>query len=187
MQQQDSSDPTGVSGDRDSKQLKRARERKQNAALQMKIAGATWQEIAEVMGYPTARQALVAVEKALETQLKSENNQAKMRTLAGQRLERLLRSAWPKAINPEHPEHLVALTKVREVLRDHVTLYGLAAPSEVVVHSPTATEIERWVAQVVSASAPQIAEYDIFEGELVEPDDEDPDDGPPGVLALTGG
>jgi hypothetical protein len=163
---QDSSHPTGVTGNRTT--ALRARERKTNAALQMKLAGATWEEIADVIGYPTPRQALVAVERALERELKTEPSQAKMRALAGARLERLLRSCWSKAIDPAHPEHLVALAKAREIVDRHAKLYGLDAPTEVVVHNPTVHELEAWVATVVSETHPALPEYDIFEGEVVD-------------------
>lgn len=169
MTAQDSTDPTGVKDDGVNRgAVVRARERKANAALQMKMAGATWDEIAEVIGYPTPRQAIVAVERALERELKTDQSQAKMRALAGQRLERLLRSCWSKAIDPNNPEHLQALTKAREVIDRHAKLYGLDAPTEVVVHSPTTSELERWVASVISGVAPKVDEYDIFEGEIIE-------------------
>lgn len=180
--QQDSTDPTGVrvperKAGGPPPEAVRARERKANAALQMKMAGADWADIAEVLGYPTARQALVAVERALEVGLKTEQSQAMMRSMAGKRLERLLRSCWPKAIDPENPEHLVALTKAREIIDRHAKLYGLDAPTEVVVHSPSMRELEQWVAKVSASQLPQVEEFDIFEGEVISDTDDDPDDG----------
>lgn len=185
--QQDSTDPTGVSVTRKGQggppaTAIRARERKANAALQMKMAGADWSDIAEVLGFPTARQAMVAVERSLEKGLKTESSQAMMRAMAGKRLERLLRSCWPKAIDPENPEHLIALTKAREIIDRHAKLYGLDAPTEVVVHSPSVRELEQWVAKVTASQLPQVEEYDIFEGEIVE----DGDEGEGGVPALVG-
>jgi hypothetical protein len=140
----------------------RARERKANAAVELRLAGATWDQIALTVGYPTAREALVAVERALEKHL-GEQDREKLRDLAGFRLERLLRSVWGKAIDPDHPEHLTAATKAREIIDRHARLYGLDAPTEVVVHSPTQQEIERWVSQVVSHSLPEVEEYDIID------------------------
>jgi hypothetical protein len=109
---------------------------------------------------------MVATEKALEKQLASEGDREKLRRLANARLERLLRSVWPKAIDPENPDHLLALTKAREVIADHRKLYGLDAPTEVVVHQPTLHELEQWVARVVTATVPAVEEYDILEGEF---------------------
>lgn len=164
---QDSSHPTGVApdeGDKNNDQtLIRARDRKANAALQMRLAGATWEEIAEAIGYPTARAALVATERALEKELQTEESQKAMRGIAGKRLERLLRGVWTKAINPDNPEHLAAVTKARELIGQHSKLYGLDAPTEHVVHSPSQQELEAWVSEVVVLQRPQLEEGDIFD------------------------
>lgn len=171
--QQDSSHPTGVDTDAPGSDPARARDRKANAALQMKLAGATWDEIAEVIGYPTARQALVATERALEKELHEERSQRHLRGLAGKRLERLLRSVWSKAINPEHPEHLQAVARAREVIDRHAKLYGLDAPTEFVVSSPSASQLEAWVASVVQQRSPQVEEANIFDAEVVEDESEE--------------
>ena len=152
MQQQDSNHPTGVSADTDRGSVYRSRSRKANAAVSMRLGGARWDEIAVALGYPTARQALVATEKALERELGSQGDRTAMRSLAGARLERLLRSVWPKAMNPDHPDHLVAVTKAREVIAQHAKLYGLDAPTEIVVSTPTMSEIEAWVSQITSVA-----------------------------------
>lgn len=168
MREQNSNDPTGVSGTgRQSNGVARARARKANASIQMRLAGATWEEIAISLGYPTARQALVATERALEKQLATDDDREKMRRLAGQRLDRLLRSVWPKAIDPDHPDHLIATTKAKEIIDRHAKLYGLDAPAEVIVHSPTQQELEAWVVRLVTMSQPQVEEFDILEGEVV--------------------
>lgn len=169
MQAQDSSDPTGVRhvGALNPGAPARARNRKANAAVSMRLAGATWNEIASALGYPTPRQALVATEKALERNLLEEDRNS-LRRLAGARLDRLLMSVWPKAINGDHPEHLYAVTKARELIDRHAKLFGLDAPTEIVVHNPTQTELESWVASVVSLGVPPVQEFDILEGEIVE-------------------
>lgn len=175
MRRQDSTHPTGVSTDEGRDQrggtgrstVSAARARKANAAVQLRLAGATWEEIALALGYPTPRQALVATEKALEKQLDSDVDREKMRKLAGQRLERLLRSVWGKAVDENHPDHLLAATKAREIIDRHAKLFGLDAPTEVVVHSPTQQELESWVLKVVNLGAPSAEPYDIF-GEVVE-------------------
>lgn len=169
--EQNSEDPTGVSSPRPGTELNRARSRKANSAIQLRLSGATWAEIAEALGYPTARAALVATEKALEKQLTENGDRERMRNLAGQRLERLLRGVWSKAINPEDPEHLLASTKAREIIGQHAKLFGLDAPTEIVVHSPTAVELERWVAQVVTVGQPQVEEFDIFDADVIDDDD----------------
>lgn len=182
MQVQDSTDPTGVAevdprpttgarkgGPRGSTVL--ARNRKAAAALDLSLSGMTWENIARAMGYPTPRAARVAVERALAKEL-SEDTDAKdrMRAKADMQLSRLLRSLWSKAIDPDHPDHLIANSKARELIADHRKLYGLDAPSEVIVHNPTTTQIDEWVARVLNARPDQISveEYDVIVGEVVD-------------------
>ena len=172
MIEQNSEDPTGVSGDDSSHHnLVRARTRKANAALALALAGASWAEIAEAVGYPTPRQARVSVEQALEKRL-DEEDKAKMRTLAGARLERLLRSVWTKAVDPENPEQMIALGRAREIIGDHRRLFGLDAPAEIIVHQPTRAELEQWVAKVTQLETPLVEEVDVFE---VEWEDDPPE------------
>lgn len=167
---QDPAHETGVSvveGTRDKDSATRPRERKANDALEMRLMGYGWDDIARVLGYPTPRAALVAFETALEKQLLDDHDStAKMRDLAGRRLERLLRAVWGKAIDPDDPEQLPAVDRAVKVLAEHSRLFGLNAPSEMVVHSPTATEIQGFVAKVVSAANSQIEEGSIFDDDI---------------------
>lgn len=165
---QDPEDPTGVAWDGDGTYPTRARTRKAAAGLQMKLAGATWAEIAMTLGYPTPRAALVAVETCLEAELHETDQRAKLRSMASLRLDRLLRSVWPKAIDPENPEHLLAVTKARELIATFTKLHGLDAPSEVIVHSPTAEAIEAWVAKAVAVGLPNVDEDDVLELEAAD-------------------
>lgn len=174
MQAQDSTDPTGVAAHKrmndPGNYAGRARQRKANAALQMRLAGATWHEIASGLGYPTPRTAMVATEKALERELATTEDREKMRKLAGARLERLIRAVWGKAIDPDNPDQMIAVSKAREVVADHRKLFGLDAPTEVVVHNPSEAELEAWVARVVATQIPVVEEFDIIAGEIEGPD-----------------
>ena len=168
----DRSHPTGVVDERAGKpgdrgDIARQRNRKADAALSMSLSGATWGEIAEALGFPTPRAARVAVEKALVRQLATDDDKAKMRAMAGARLERLLRGIWMKAINPEDPEQMTAVSKSRELIADHSKLFGLNAPTELMVHSPTQSELEDWVLRMTATMVPEVEEPDIFDAEVV--------------------
>lgn len=169
---QDPSHPTGVTSTLEGADpdVIRARDRKANAAVQMRIAGASWDEIAEVIGYPSGRDALVATERALEKELRDLSKDS-MRQMAGRRLERLLRGVWPKAIDPDNPEQLPAVGKAREIIADHRKLFGLDAPTEIAVHAPTEQELANWVATVVNVGRPALEEADIFDIEAEEESD----------------
>lgn len=168
---QDSSAPGGVADTRpkqDGNDAINARRRKADAALSMSLSGATWGEIAQTLGFATPRAARLATEKALVRNLEREEDREKMRRLSGARLERLLRGVWNKAINPNDPEQMVAVSRSRELIADYNKLYGLNAPSELVVHSPTQSELEDWVLRMTATMVPEVIEPDIFEGEVVE-------------------
>lgn len=174
--QQDSTDPTGVRGETSGEKaggrkvngnsVSAARSRKAAAAIELSLGGADWGEIARILGYPTARLAKVATERTLAKQL-TDTDREKLRALASKRLDRLLRAVWSKAIDPEAPEQLAAAGRARELIADHRRLWGLDAPSEVVVTSPSQAELDAWVARVVSQQVPDVPEYDIIEGEIV--------------------
>lgn len=164
--EQDSSDPTGVSGKK-STELERARMRKANSALELRRKSTSWEEIAETLGYPTPRAALVAVERALEAGLSTDESQDFMRQMAGRKLDELLYTIWDKATDAEHPDNLSAVTKARELVLDHAKLFGYIAPTEVAIHNPMAAEIEAFVGKVLADRKPPVEEDDILEDEVV--------------------
>jgi hypothetical protein len=169
MLHQDSTHETGVSDNRQrnvnsGNAIAKARNRKAQGAIQLRLGHATWDEIATIQGYPTAAAAKRAVEAALVKELKSSGDKEQMRRMAGARLDQLLRSVWAKAVDPEHPEQMTALTKARELIAQHAKLFGLDAPTEVVVHNPTTVQIEQWVAAITAGQTPQVEEYDVLEG-----------------------
>lgn len=169
---QDSSDPTGVASDRHGRKgtgefAKVARNRKADAAMSLRLSGATWADIAITLGYPTPRQAMVAVERSLVRQL-NETDRERMRVMAGARLDRLLRAVWTKAIDTGDPEQMTAVNRARELIDRHAKLFGLDAPTEIVVHTPTQAELEQWVLRMTETMVPDVEEPDIFDAEIVD-------------------
>lgn len=154
---------------------RRASERKANAALELRLMGMRWDEIAEVQGYVDAFTAKTAVERALERNLMDRAEDTDdLRRMAAARYERLLRSVWPKAMNPgdethPNPEHLPAVKTAAEITDRFVKLHGLAAPTEIAIRTPTQQELETWVQEVSGIKA--IEEGDIFDVEIVEEED----------------
>lgn len=170
---QDSSHPTGVKATGSNEKAPRGevvaiRNRKQDAALELKLAGHSWSTIAQAVGYPTPRAAQLAVEKSLVRRLDSEEDKSKMRSLAGQRLNRLLAGIWDKATDPDAPEQMVAVSRARELIADHTKLFGYAAPTELTIHTPTQSELEDWVHRMTSTMVPNAEEADIWDGEVVD-------------------
>ena len=139
--------------------------------MALRLAGAGYDEVADALGLTSAQVARDHAEKALEARAWDDvQGRDRMRAENGARLERLLRGVWAKATNPDHPEHLAAVKVAREVIDRHCRLYGLDAPSEVIVHTPTATEIDQWVAGMIAMSAADLRamEPPIIDAELAE-------------------
>ena len=124
------------------------------AALALRLAGAGYDEVADALGLASVAVAREQVETALIARAWDDKaGRERMRTEQTARLERLLRSVWPKAMNGEDPEHLPAVKTARELVDRIIRLHGLDAPTEVVVHTPTTAELEAWVAGVISATS----------------------------------
>lgn len=136
--------------------------RKAQAAVALRLAGASYDEIATTLGYQSAGRAIAAVEGELAESVRAEDRE-RQREISGRRYERLIRSVWTKATT-ENPEHLVAVRTAADLITRYNNLWGLNAPTEFHVSSPTTAELERWVAQMTAAQAPKVIEYDVLQG-----------------------
>lgn len=142
------------------------RANRQEAAVALRIAGATYSEIARTLQYTSVSHAREAVERAL-AQAVGDDDRERMRFIEGRRLERLLRGLWSKATDESSDEQLAAARTALAVIDRHAKLYGLDAPTVHAVYSPTATEMELWlshIAEQVREGQPE--EYDIIAGEI---------------------
>jgi len=152
------------------------------SALSLRLAGASLEEICQVVGFASTKEAANAIDKALKEELRSDpKNRDRLRDLANRRLERLMRSVWAKATDPRHPEHLAAVGKAKELIDRHIRLYGLDAPAEMIVHNPDSGEIEAWVLSIMAQSQPDLVEADVLDAEVVD-EPEDPEDGVPALV-----
>lgn len=130
------------------------------AAVALRLAGASYAEIADALLYANAREARHAVETTLSQNIPDAKARDVLRAEEAGRLERLLRSVWPKATDPNHPEHLPAVKTATGIIDRHIRLHGLDAPAEIVVHTPTAAEIDQWVAKVTASTVGVLAELE---------------------------
>lgn len=149
----------------------RDRKTRQEAAVGLRIAGAAYSEIAEVLGYSNATTARQAVERSLASTVGQESRE-QLRFLEARRLERILRGLWKKATDDKNAEHLAAARTALAVIDRHSKLYGLDAPTEMVVYTPAASELEAWVSRMATQVRGELpAEADII-GEVMEVEDE---------------
>lgn len=145
------------------------------AAVALRLAGATYPEIANTCGYTDAFHARQAVERVLAASV-GEDGRDQLRAVEGKRLERLLRSTWKRATDPGDTEHLAYVRAALALIDRHVRLFGLDAPQQMVVYSPAQGEIEAWVAgmaRTVVADLP--TEADIIGSVIYEPEETEAD------------
>lgn len=139
------------------------------SALQLRIWGASLDEIATTLGFESVDHVARAIDRALAREFQTDpQNRDRMRDLANRRLERLLRSVSGKASEPTHPEHLAAVGQAKGIIDRIIKLYGLDAPTQMVVHNPNAAEIESWVMGVLQHGQPELEDHDILEGEVLD-------------------
>lgn len=139
---------------------------RQEAAVALRIAGATYSEIARTLGYSSVTRAREGVERALALSV-GDDDRERMRFIEGRRLERLLRGLWHKATDEESDEQLAAARTALAVIDRHAKLYGLDAPTVHAIYSPTQTEMEQWLAGIAAqVREGQPEEYDIIAGEI---------------------
>jgi hypothetical protein len=141
--------------------------RRGEAAVQLRLAGTSYEEIATALSFASPRAARIAVERGLSLQLTGANRD-EMREIQLRRLERMLRAVWAKALDPDSPEQMTAVRVGREIIDRICRLYGLDEPIEVLVHNPTTTEIENWIAAVLATGSTDIVEADVV-GEITGP------------------
>lgn len=140
------------------------------AAVSMKIAGASYSDIARTLGYSSAFHARSAVERVLAESADDEDDKARMKVLISRRLDRLLKSVMPRAVDPKDPEHLAYNARALAIVDRQARLHGADAPATAVVVTPDAQRVEQYVATVLAlARAGDAAqEQDIIEAELDE-------------------
>ena len=136
------------------------------AAVALRLEGAGFVDIAEVLDFAGPEQARLAVERGLAAEGSDEEDRQRLRLEEERRLMGLLRPLYVKATDDEDPEMIPASRAALAIIDRHSKLMGLDAPTEVVVHNPTTVEIDAWVARVMLEEGNQFAvEADVM-GEL---------------------
>lgn len=121
---------------------------KAEAALNLRISGASYSDIAHILEYKDHYQSRVAVEKLLATISRSETSIEKERTLHKRRLERLLGAVMPTATNTRAKDQILYHQQAMRTLDRIAALGGLNAPTQQIVYTPKQEEIEKYVAQM---------------------------------------
>lgn len=139
---------------------------KGRAAGVMLVAGSTPEYIAEVIGFPSPSQARSAALIALSESLDVADKQA-IKDVLGARLEALFRTAFKRANDPRYHQREAAMEKALRIIDSQMKLYGVAAPTTLMVGSATDEQINEFVARVAAGRVEALpAEKDVIRGEL---------------------
>lgn len=156
------------------------------AAVKLRTRGASYPEIAEILGYASPASARVAVEEALAGIYADESDTKALRTMTSLQYRAMMRSLSRKAFSdkleiddPDRPgrkkvvendQHLAYVREMKSVVDSFVRLHGVAAPVVSVLIQPEAEQLENFVREMVVThrAANDSAEADIFEDEEVE-------------------
>jgi hypothetical protein len=133
--------PTGGkdhNGDRDAARLLS----RQANAVGLRLAGATYPQIAEALGYDNAANARRVVVESLR--LTAERDITELRDLENARLDRMLQGLWPKVINGDSD----AINSALRISQRRAKLNGLDAPVRVVITDDTAERIRALAAEI---------------------------------------
>lgn len=158
-----------VQGKDPKKEISKTPKSRSAAALQLRIDGAGWYEIAQILDFEDAAIARKTVEHALASEPKAEEDVERIRDLESRRIERILASLMPRARNPKDPDHLRYANTALAAIKQHTDLHGAAAPQRVdITYNPSAKQLEEWVSGISEALHGKTAEADIIDAEIVE-------------------
>jgi hypothetical protein len=143
------------------------------SAVALKLAGASYSDIATTLNYSTPFRARQAVEFALARTVDDDSVDT-VRMWTNKRLDRMLRSVFPAATDPKNPDHLGYVKAALAIIDRKAKLNGADAP-QVIVHTPATEQVRAWVESMVNQiGGPEqaVQEADIFDAEVVEYDEE---------------
>jgi hypothetical protein len=138
------------------------------SALQLRIDGASFSDIAKVLEFKDAKEAQDAVERALASEYRSPTQVEQVRALQSKRIDRILYSLMRRATNPKDPDHLAYANRALAAIKQQTDLEGAAAPARVdITYNPTTAQLEQWASAVTAKMHGLIEEGEIIDVEEV--------------------
>lgn len=125
---------------------------KERQVLELRRAGATWDDCARAVGYATPQGALLAYRRAIQrAMLDAGADEARQTEL--DRLDRLQRGVWAQAVNGD----VGAINSVLRIMDRRARLLGLDAPikQEITVEQIDPTSIDAEVQRLAAMLAEQ--------------------------------
>lgn len=156
--------PKQIGTDADAKQAAKRPLRSSKAAVALKVAGASYDEIAEVLEYVSPAAARIAVESALSASVDANTDYRSLRAVASLQLDGLLKSVWGRARDANDPDQLAYGRMALSVIDRKIKLHGIDAPQMITIIDPSAEEFEKVIAMAATRmGAIPAQEGDIFQ------------------------
>lgn len=130
------------------------------SAKNLRLAGATFAEIAEVLSLDSAAQARVVVEKQLAAALDDDSNKDLLRQQMSLTLDAFIKSVYPKATDAKNPDQLAYLSAAYKIADRKIKLHGLDSP-QVTPKGPSDDQLQQLARVVAVANGMQ----DVIEGD----------------------
>ena len=115
---------------------------KQKQALELRMAGRTWQEIADALGYASHTGAIAAVKAVLARSVADYGHS--FRTLTLERLTKILQTYWPAMLRGDQSSATVCLKTIKD-MRD---VTGIDMPARVEHSGPEGNPIQHQVVTI---------------------------------------
>lgn len=174
------------------------------AAYQLKIRGANYSEIAELLEYMNAETARAAVHRVIASLADPDDDGKALRAIESARIEGVMKALAPRALHRrvripspsgdrgddgkvrlvevENDQLIPSATLFLKAVEQHSRLHGVVAPQQLQLLSPDALEIERTVTALVAiANREEAKEADIMledvDGIFMRVDPADPVEG----------
>lgn len=156
-------------GDVPQKEVEHSRIRSRKAALELKMMGVPFHEIAKLLEFPTPGAARQAVEQAIIDSGSFEGEKETMRSLMGLQLDRWHQSIAGKIIDPRNTAQLEYMAMGLRLLERKSRLFGLDAPTKVELHNASNEEITSLIGayqERLGLDKPEEGDpFDLVEGE----------------------
>src|SRR5690606_33466981 len=138
-----------------------------SAAVNLLFSGASYADITKVLDYRNVEETKRAIWGAIGSLDIDEYRRNQERELMARRLNKLVSSGWKRATNPNDPDHIAYQRLMLAIMDRQAKLFGLDAPTESIVYTPSQQEINDHVARVRNLVIVESGdvEADVLEGE----------------------
>lgn len=123
------------------------------------MAGASYAELADLFNLPSAAAARQAIERALiEAAPDTQGDRSMLVKKASMTLDLLQRSIMAKALDGKNPDQRGYMDTVLKIFDRKAALFGLNAPSAMLIAAPNDDDLQSFIAQLAVASGGTVPE-----------------------------